>query len=57
MVPGAIFLFRLLVTLPRTECSSKWEHMMITCIVPQLRRTDMASSVRFYTEKLGFRHP
>jgi catechol 2,3-dioxygenase-like lactoylglutathione lyase family enzyme len=28
--------------------------MAITGIVPQLRTTDMASSVRFYTEKLGF---
>jgi catechol 2,3-dioxygenase-like lactoylglutathione lyase family enzyme len=32
----------------------KPEHMAITGIVPQLRTTDMASSVRFYTEKLGF---
>jgi catechol 2,3-dioxygenase-like lactoylglutathione lyase family enzyme len=28
--------------------------MTITGIVPQLRTTDMASSIRFYTEKLGF---
>ena len=28
--------------------------MQITGIVPQLRTTDMASSIRFYTEKLGF---
>src|SRR5262245_58149629 len=28
--------------------------MTITCIIPQLRTTDMASSIRFYTEKLGF---
>jgi catechol 2,3-dioxygenase-like lactoylglutathione lyase family enzyme len=28
--------------------------MAITGIVPQLRTTDMAASVRFYTEKLGF---
>jgi catechol 2,3-dioxygenase-like lactoylglutathione lyase family enzyme len=28
--------------------------MAIRRIVPQLRTTDMASSVRFYTEKLGF---
>jgi catechol 2,3-dioxygenase-like lactoylglutathione lyase family enzyme len=28
--------------------------MRITRIVPQLRTTDMASSIRFYTEKLGF---
>lgn len=28
--------------------------MAITGIVPQLRTTDIASSVRFYTEKLGF---
>jgi catechol 2,3-dioxygenase-like lactoylglutathione lyase family enzyme len=28
--------------------------MAITGIVPQLRTTDMASSVCFYTEKLGF---
>lgn len=28
--------------------------MTITRIVPQLRTTDMASSIRFYTEKLGF---
>jgi catechol 2,3-dioxygenase-like lactoylglutathione lyase family enzyme len=28
--------------------------MRITGIVPQLRTTDMASSIRFYTEKLGF---
>jgi catechol 2,3-dioxygenase-like lactoylglutathione lyase family enzyme len=28
--------------------------MAVTGIVPQLRTTDMASSVRFYTEKLGF---
>ncbi|HEV8000579.1 MAG TPA: VOC family protein [Planctomycetaceae bacterium] len=28
--------------------------MAITGIVPQLRTTDMASSIRFYTEKLGF---
>jgi hypothetical protein len=30
------------------------EHMAVTGIVPQLRTTDMASSIRFYTEKLGF---
>jgi catechol 2,3-dioxygenase-like lactoylglutathione lyase family enzyme len=28
--------------------------MAITRIVPQLRTTDMAASIRFYTEKLGF---
>ena len=28
--------------------------MAITGIVPQLRTTDMTSSIRFYTEKLGF---
>jgi catechol 2,3-dioxygenase-like lactoylglutathione lyase family enzyme len=28
--------------------------MPVTGIVPQLRTTDMASSIRFYTEKLGF---
>ena len=28
--------------------------MAITGIVPQLRTTDMTSSVRFYTDKLGF---
>ncbi len=28
--------------------------MAITGIVAQLRTTDMASSIRFYTEKLGF---
>jgi catechol 2,3-dioxygenase-like lactoylglutathione lyase family enzyme len=28
--------------------------MAITGIVPQLRTTDMASSIGFYTEKLGF---
>jgi catechol 2,3-dioxygenase-like lactoylglutathione lyase family enzyme len=28
--------------------------MSISRIVPQLRTTDMASSVRFYTDKLGF---
>jgi catechol 2,3-dioxygenase-like lactoylglutathione lyase family enzyme len=28
--------------------------MAITGIVPQLRTMDMASSIRFYTEKLGF---
>src|SRR5215475_2113814 len=28
--------------------------MAITRIVPQLRTTDIASSIRFYTEKLGF---
>lgn len=28
--------------------------MVITGIVPQLRTTDMASSIRFYTQKLGF---
>jgi len=28
--------------------------MAITGMVPQLRTTDMASSIRFYTEKLGF---
>lgn len=28
--------------------------MAIKGIVPQLRTTDMASSIRFYTEKLGF---
>ena len=28
--------------------------MAITSIFPQLRTTDMASSIRFYTEKLGF---
>jgi catechol 2,3-dioxygenase-like lactoylglutathione lyase family enzyme len=27
--------------------------MAVTGIVPQLRTTDMASSIRFYTEKLG----
>jgi catechol 2,3-dioxygenase-like lactoylglutathione lyase family enzyme len=32
----------------------KGGHMAVTGIVPQLRTTDMASSVRFYTEKLGF---
>ena len=32
----------------------KGDHMAITGIVPQLRTTDMTSSVRFYTEKLGF---
>ena len=30
------------------------QHMKITGIVPQLRTTDMASSIRFFTEKLGF---
>jgi catechol 2,3-dioxygenase-like lactoylglutathione lyase family enzyme len=28
--------------------------MAITGIIPQLRTTDMASSIRFYTEQLGF---
>ena len=28
--------------------------MAITGIIPQLRTTDLAASVRFYTEKLGF---
>jgi catechol 2,3-dioxygenase-like lactoylglutathione lyase family enzyme len=28
--------------------------MAITGIIPQLRTRDMASSIRFYTEKLGF---
>src|SRR5690349_15491652 len=28
--------------------------MSITGIIPQLRTTDMPSSIRFYTEKLGF---
>lgn len=28
--------------------------MAVTGIVPQLRTTDMAASVRFYTDKLGF---
>src|SRR4051794_14875097 len=28
--------------------------MSINAIIPQLRTTDMASSIRFYTEKLGF---
>ena len=28
--------------------------MAITGIIPQLRTTDMASSIGFYTEKLGF---
>ena len=28
--------------------------MNISSITPQLRTTDMASSIRFYTEKLGF---
>jgi catechol 2,3-dioxygenase-like lactoylglutathione lyase family enzyme len=28
--------------------------MTITGIIPQLRTTDTASSIRFYTEKLGF---
>src|SRR5262245_53074600 len=28
--------------------------MAITGIIPQLRTTDMASTIRFYTEKLGF---
>src|SRR5262249_11784519 len=27
---------------------------MIRAIIPQLRTTDMASSIRFYTETLGF---
>ena len=30
------------------------QHMSVTGIIPQLRTTDMASSIRFYTEKLGF---
>ena len=30
------------------------EQMAITGVVPQLRTTDMVSSIRFYTEKLGF---
>ncbi len=30
------------------------EIMAITGIIPQLRTRDMASSIRFYTEKLGF---
>jgi hypothetical protein len=30
------------------------EHMAIIGILAQLRTTDMASSIRFYTEKLGF---
>jgi catechol 2,3-dioxygenase-like lactoylglutathione lyase family enzyme len=30
------------------------EHMRITGIVPQLRSTDLAASIRFYIEKLGF---
>jgi len=28
--------------------------MAITGIVPQLRTTDMDSSIRFYTKRLGF---
>jgi catechol 2,3-dioxygenase-like lactoylglutathione lyase family enzyme len=28
--------------------------MAITRVIPQLRTTDMGSSVRFYTDKLGF---
>jgi catechol 2,3-dioxygenase-like lactoylglutathione lyase family enzyme len=28
--------------------------MLITAIIPQLRTTDMDSSIRFYTEQLGF---
>jgi catechol 2,3-dioxygenase-like lactoylglutathione lyase family enzyme len=28
--------------------------MAITGIIPQLRTTDMAASIRFYTDKLGF---
>jgi len=28
--------------------------MTITGIIPQLRTTDLGSSIRFYTEKLGF---
>ena len=38
------------------EISFKYidNHMIIKGIVPQLRTTDMASSIRFYTEKLGF---
>jgi len=28
--------------------------MTVTGIVPQLRTTDLGSSIRFYTEKLGF---
>lgn len=28
--------------------------MAITGIIPQLRTTDMAATIRFYTEKLGF---
>ncbi len=28
--------------------------MPVTGIIPQLRTTDIASSIRFYTEKLGF---
>lgn len=30
------------------------EHMTVTGIVAQLRTTDLGSSIRFYTEKLGF---
>lgn len=28
--------------------------MKVTAIVPQLRTTDLAASIRFYTEQLGF---
>lgn len=28
--------------------------MNITAVIPQLRTTDLAASIRFYTEKLGF---
>jgi catechol 2,3-dioxygenase-like lactoylglutathione lyase family enzyme len=28
--------------------------MKVTAVVPQLRTTDLAASLRFYTEKLGF---
>ena len=36
------------------SCAAIGQHMAITGIIPQLRTTDMASSIRFYTEKLGF---
>jgi uncharacterized glyoxalase superfamily protein PhnB len=28
--------------------------MRITAVIPQLRTTDLAESIRFYTEKIGF---
>ena len=38
---------------PTLDTKRTGEHMGITGIIPQLRTTDLAASIRFYTEKLG----